>query len=181
MNWQAGYGLLAHGIIFGSLVCLLPLGAFRQRIALATTTLALLVGIAPALHGIFGTPSVTLLQLAALLLLGKPSPLSYRPALGLLFFAAIFYVTALGWGPFDPYTFGYQPWPLLAALGPIGIALWWRKLDSWLIILAIDLLAYASGIFANLWDVLLDPLLVLVALAVATQRGIIRFIAARRR
>ncbi len=181
MNWLAGYGLLAHGIIFGSLACLLPLGEFRQRIALAATTLAMLIGIAPALHGVFGTPSVTLLQLALWLLLGRPSPLTFRPAAGLLVFAAMFYATALGLGPFDPYSLGYQPWPLLAALGPVGLALWWRKLNVWLVILAIDLLAYASGIFANLWDVLLDPLLVLVALAVVAQPGLIRFIAARRR
>ena len=49
------------------------------------------------------------------------------------------------------------------------------------IILAIDLLAYASGVFANLWDVLLDPLLVLLALAIVTRHGIICLIAARRR
>lgn len=181
MNWLAGYGLLAHGIIFGSLACLLPLGEFRSRVALAATTLAMLIGIAPALHGVFGTPSVTLLQLALLLLLGRPAPLSFRPAAGLLAFAAIFYTTALGLGPFDPYTLGYQPWLLLAALAPVGVALWWRKRDGWLAILAIDLLAYATGVFANLWDVLLDPLLVLVALAVVGRRGLIRLIAARRR
>ncbi len=181
MNWLAGYGLIAHGIIFGSLACLLPLGEFRQRVALAATTLAMLIGIAPALHGAFGTPSVTLLQLAVLLLLGRPSPLTFRPALGLLVFATIFYATALGLGPFDPYSLGYQPWPLLAALAPVGIALWLRQLNVWLVILAIDLLAYASGVFANLWDVLVDPLLVLVALAVVGRQGLIRFIAARRR
>lgn len=181
MNWLAGYGLLAHGIIFGALACLLPLGEFRQRVALAATTLAMLIGIAPALHGVFGTPSVTLLQLAALLLLGRPSPMTFRSAAGLLVFAVIFYPMALGFGPFDPYSLGYQPWPLLAALGPVGIALWLRQLNVWLVILALDLLAYASGLFANLWDVLFDPLLVLVALAIVAQRGLIRFIAARRR
>ena len=42
--------------------------------------------------------------------------------------------------------------------------LWWHRLGCWLLILALDLAGYASGLFANLWDVLFDPLLVLVAL-----------------
>lgn len=182
MNWLAAYGLLAHGLLFGALVALLPLGQFRGRAALAATTLAMLVGIAPALHGIFGTPSVTLVQLAILVIAGRtPSPLSRKPALLLLGFAVLFYPTALGLGPFDPYAVGYQPWPILAALGPVGIALWWRRLDSWLGILAIDLLAYASGVFANLWDVLLDPLLILVAAAIAAREAYRQLIATRRR
>ena len=39
----------------------------------------------------------------------------------------------------------------------------------------------AEYIFANLWDALLDPLLVLLALILVGRQGLIRFIAARRR
>ena len=171
MNTLAAYGLLAHGLIFGAIVALLPLGELRAKAALMATTLALLAGIAPFMHGMFGTPSLTLLQLALLQLANKtPSPLSYRPALGLLLFIALFYPATLGWGPFDPYALGYQPSALLAALIPLAGTLWWRRLDSWLIILAIDLAGYASGLFANLWDALLDPLLVLLALIVVGHR-----------
>lgn len=167
MNPVASYGLLAHSLIFGALIALLPLGPLRARAALAATALALLTGIAPAMHGFFGTPSVTLLQLAILQLAGRtPSPLGDRPALGLVIFALFFYPAALGWGPFDPYASGYQPWMLLAACIPVAAALSWRRLDRWLLILTVDLAAYASGIFANLWDALLDPLLVLGALVV---------------
>lgn len=182
MNAVAAYGLLAHALIFGALVALLPLGALRPRAALAATTLALLAGIAPLMHGTFGTPSLTLLQLAILQLANRqPSPFSWRPALGLLAFAIPFYATALGSGPFDPYTLGYQPAPLLVALLPLAAVLWWRRLDAWLLILAIDLAGYATGVFANLWDVLFDPLLVLLALIRVLRLQVVRTIASRTR
>lgn len=182
MNLTAAYGLLAHGLLFGALAALLPIGILRQRAALVATATALLVGIAPALHGLFGTPSATLLQLAVLQLAGRePSPLTPRLAGGLLVFAVIYYPLALGWGAFDPYALGYQPLALLAALLPVGLALMWRGRHLWLGILGIDLLAYAAGIFANLWDALVDPLLVLIAAVLVVRRGVIRLIAARTR
>ncbi len=182
MNLTAAYGLLAHGLIFGALAALLPLGILRQRAALLATALALVVGIAPAMHGLFGTPSATLLQLAILQLAGRqPSPLTPRLASALLVVAAIYYPLALGWGSFDPYALGYQPAALLAGLLPIGLALWWRRQDVWLGILAIDLLAYASGIFANLWEALFDPLLIVIAGAMMLRRGVVRLIASRTR
>ncbi len=182
MNFIAAYGLLAHALIFGALTALIPFGELRARVALAATTMALIVGIAPGMHAFFGTPSLTLVALAVLQLADKtPSPLSYRPALGLLAFALPFYAASLGLGSFDPYALGYQPAPLLAALLPIGLALWWKRQDVWLAILAIDLAGYASGFLANLWDVLLDPLLVLLALIVVVRQQVIRFIASRTR
>lgn len=182
MNLLAAYGLLAHALIFGALTALVPFGELRARVALAATTLALVVGIAPGMHAYFGTPSLTLVALAVLQLADKtPSPLSYRPALGLLVFAIPFYAASLGFGPFDPYALGYQPMLLLAALLPLGLALWWRRLDLWLAILSIDLAGYASGVFANLWDVLLDPLLVLLALILVLRQQVVRLIASRHR
>ncbi|WP_306607203.1 hypothetical protein [Azonexus sp.] len=182
MNLLAAYGLLAHGLIFGALASLLPLGILRAHAALAATTIALLAGIAPVMHASFGTPSVTLLSLAVLRLSKQPrSPLDYQGALGLLAFASLFYPAALGWGAFDPYALGYQPWAILGALVPVGLALWLRRMHLWLLILAADLTAYASGVFANLWDVLLDPLLVFVAFCIVLQHHLLRFIAARRR
>ncbi|MBL0352425.1 MAG: hypothetical protein IPP03_07135 [Dechloromonas sp.] len=50
---------------------------------------------------------------------------------------------------------------------------WWHRLDSWLLILALDLAGYANGIFANLWDVLFDPLLMLVALVIVIRHSAI--------
>lgn len=182
MTAIAAYGLLANALVFGAIAALLPLGTLRPRAAMAATAIALLAGLAPVMHGLFGAPSVTLLQLAVLQLADRtPSPFSYRPALGLLVFAVFFYPASLGWGSFDPYALGYQPWPLLAALLPLAAALCWRRLNAWVLILAVDLAAWASGIFANLWDVLFDPLLVLLAIVIVGRQQVIRFIASRRR
>lgn len=176
MNLLAAYGLLANALLCGALVALLPLGILRQKAAMAATAIALLMGLAPGLHGIFGAPSVTLLQLALLHLANRtPSPFTVRPASGLLVFALFFYGAAWGFGPFDPYGLGYQPWPILLALIPIAAALAWRRMHTGLLILAIDLAAYATGIFPNLWDVLLDPLLVLLALAIAGRQAFLHF------
>lgn len=182
MNILAAYGLLAHALIFGALAAWLPLGPLRARAALAATAVALIGGIAPLLHGSFGAPSLTLLQLALLQLAGRtPSPLGWRPALGLLLFALLFYPLALGWGSFDPYTLGYQPAALLAALLPLAGVLWWRRRDDWLLILSIDLAAYAGGLFDNLWDALVDPLLILLALVVVGRQAVRGFSASRTR
>ena len=167
MSATAIYGFVAHGVIFGAFVSLLPLGGKRRLLGLAAIPIALASGIAALMHGIAGTPSLTLLALAIWLLAGKTrSPLTQRSALILFAFALPFYTMALGFGPFDPYAIGYQPLPLLAASLPLALLLWWHRLDGWLLILALALAGYASGLFANLWDALFDPLLMLVALAV---------------
>lgn len=182
MNPLAAYGLLAHALIFGALVALLPLGPLRPRAALAATALALLVGIAPWLHGSFGAPSLTLLQLALLRHAGHaPSPLNWRAALGLLLFSLLFYPLALGWSDFDPYALGYRPWPLLVALLPLAGLLYWRRRPLWLLILAIDLACHAVGLFPNLWDALLDPLLVLLAILVCGRQAAVWYLLRRRR
>lgn len=175
MSATALYGFLAHGIVFGALVMLLPLGDRRRAIAFAAIPFALATGIASYMHGVVGTPSLTLLALAVWQLAAtKPSPLTDRPALALLTFAMPFYAMALGLGPLDPYVIGYQPLPLLAASLPLAALLWWRRLDGWLLILAIDLAGYAGGLFANLWDALFDPLLVIMALAVVVRHHVRR-------
>lgn len=172
MNAAALYGLLACALLVGALASFVP-GGRRLPLALGTAGLALtpLFGgesLATWLHGALGAPSLTLALLAAWRLAApaRPSPLDARAALAVLAAALVFYPLALGWGPFDPYGLGYQPLPFLAALLPLGTWLAWRRRDAWLLIIAVDLLAYAAGLFGNLWDALLDPLLALSALAV---------------
>jgi hypothetical protein len=58
---------------------------------------------------------------------------------------------------------GFQPQPLLAALVPVAGWLAWRRQEAWLMVLGLDLFAYAGGLFANLWDAFLDPVLLVVA------------------
>ena len=45
----------------------------------------------------------------------------------------------------------------------------------WLAILAVDLASYASGIHANLWDALFDPLLLLLAFGFACRQAYLAF------
>ena len=171
MNPTAIYGWLAHAIVFGALISLLPLGTKRHYFGLAAIPLALMAGIATLLHGFAGTPSATLLALAIWQLAGRgPSPLGQRPAWLVIGFAMLFYPLALGFGPFDPYAVGYQPWPLLLACGALAAALWQYRRNDWLLMLAIALAGYAGGLFANLWDALVDPLVVLAALAIVIKQ-----------
>lgn len=161
MNLQAAYGLLAHGLIFGALVTLLPLGPLRARAGLIATTLALLGGIAPILHGNFGMPSATLLQLAVLQLAGRaPTPPNARTGIAALLLIGIFYLLSLGLGGFDPYATGYA-WPVLLVPAILGALLLRYRQTLWLLILTGDLAAFAGGLFGNFWDALFDPLLVL--------------------
>ena len=179
MSLLAAYGLLAHALIFGAIAAWLPLGILRQKAALTATAMSLLVGIAPVMHGVFAPPSVSLLTLAVLQLAGKtPSPLSPRPAMAILAFATVFYTASWGVGPFDLYGTGYQPAPVLLALIPLALFLWVRRMPMGLLVLTLDLAAYATGIFPNLWDVLIDPLLVALC-ALMTGRQLIRHFNAR--
>jgi hypothetical protein len=85
-----------------------------------------------------------------------------------------------GGASFDLYALGYQPAALLAGLIPLAAILWWRRLNLWLIILAVDLAGFACGLFVNLWDALIDPLLALLALIMVGQEIVQRTIAKRR-
>lgn len=164
------YGLLACAMLLGIGVGLLTHGWRRLPLVLGTAGLALAPlfsgeSAAMWLHGGLGAPSLTLILLAGqgLAMPASPSWLNRPAAVFVVGIALVFYPLALGWGPFDPYALGYQPLPLLLALMPLAGWLAWRRHDAWLLVLGLDLLAYAAGIFGNLWDALFDPLLVLVA------------------
>jgi hypothetical protein len=78
--------------------------------------------------------------------------------------AVVFYPLSLGLGPFDPFDLGYRPLPLLLPIAALGLWLAWRRQEVALSLLGFDLLAYATGLFDNLWNACLDPLLVLLAI-----------------
>lgn len=182
MNFAAAYGLLAHAMIFGALLALPAFGIYRGRVALAATALSLMVGIAPILLAVFGPPSTTLLCLALLHLAGRwPATSTRLGAYGIAAAAAVLYLSATRWFPGDLYALGYQPWPLLIATAAAGLLLWWKNQPLWLLILAVDLAAYAGGLFDNLWNALLDPLLAALALVWILREPLGRLIASRRR
>jgi hypothetical protein len=132
--------------------------------------------VAQVTRGIFGDMSIT-----SLILLGYffISPTSTRDKSRQLFILVIitgllFYPAALGFGMLDPYQWGYlnsyrgiaSPMLFLAAL--VGMMLIAARLNNDLILLCI---AAAAGAFLigamesnNIWDYLIDPMIVIFGL-----------------
>ncbi len=139
--------------------------------ALSLIPLADGVSAAMALRALWGDPSVTTLQLVALSLANRPAQFSRGQAIALALFGSVFYVLALGLGDFDPYRIGYTAGPLLAILAGVAVSAWWRGQPLYLWLLAVDLAAFAAGVFesTNLWDALFDPLLLIAAMVVAIR------------
>ncbi len=170
MTAAALYGEFAVALLVGAAVSLLPLPRRRLMGLLAVAATAWLA--APVLHSLLGAPSFTLAQLA-LLRLAAPDRLAepdWRANAAFVVVAAVFYTLALGVGPFDPFDLGYHPLPLLAALIPVGLVLAWRGEALALSVLGFDLLAYAFGLFDNLWNACLDPVLTIVAVFLLLRR-----------
>jgi hypothetical protein len=158
------YGQLAAALLTGAAVTFAPLP--RRRLVGSLAALAALFSLAPVLHGALGEPSFTLTQIAVLRLSGHDRLISScRPqAAALVAVALVFYPLSLGLGPFDPFDLGYRPLPLLLSIAALGLWLTWRRQEVALTLLGFDLLAYATGLFDNLWSACLDPLLILLAI-----------------
>jgi hypothetical protein len=161
---------------------LLRLVGVRSRVVATLVSLLVLVpvhaGVPPAmaLRGLWGDPSITAVQLLVLALVGK-APKAFRegwraPAV-IAVSAAALYASALGPWNLDFYRFGYQPAALVTVLGAIALIAWWRGQPLYLYLLAIDLAAWRAGVLesTNLWDALLDPLLMCAMLALALRNG----------
>jgi hypothetical protein len=158
------YGQSAAALLAGAAVTFAPLP--RRRLVGLLAALAALFSLAPVLHGALGVPSFTLTQIAVLRLSGYDRLISScrSQAAALVAVAVVFYPLSLGLGPFDPFDLGYRPLPLLLSIAALGLWLAWRRQEVALSLLSFDLLAYATGLFDNLWNACLDPLLVLLAI-----------------
>lgn len=100
------------------------------------------------------------------------SELPLFPRLTLLAGMLLFYVLALGSWAFDPYVLGYQPWLLLAVL--MAWVAWRSRVAPGItLLLATDVAAYGLHVLTsdNLWDYLLDPVLMIV-LGISVIRGV---------
>ena len=152
------YGLIAHALIFAALCASLPLGVLKARMGLIATVFALFVGIAPAMHGFMGAPSLTLTAIAIRSLATSegfaPIVWQRRYLAIFLIFAAFFYCSALGFISPDFYAIGFSPGVLLLALVPFGLFLYFQNAVFALVVLTLDLLAWRFGLFGNLWDAL---------------------------
>lgn len=78
----------------------------------------------------------------------------------------VFYPLALGVGSFDPYRLGFAPLLPASVLIVLSIIAWQRRARGLAVILLLPLLAYNLHLLEadNLWNYLLDPVLVIYAL-----------------
>lgn len=85
--------------------------------------------------------------------------------LGVIPVGMVFYPLALGVSEFDPYRLGYSPVLMTAMLSLASISAWMRAKQGLAIILLLPLIAFNLHLLesANLWDYLLDPILLIYA------------------
>jgi hypothetical protein len=86
--------------------------------------------------------------------------------LGVALAGVVFYPLALGVSEFDPYQLGYAPVWMSALLCIASIIAWLTAMRGLAIILLLPLLAFNLHLLEsyNLWDYLLDPILLIYAL-----------------
>jgi len=85
--------------------------------------------------------------------------------LGVSLVGVVFYPLALGVSAFDPYQSGYSPLFMSVLLCLASIIAWLRAMRGLAIILLLPLLAFNLHMLEsyNLWDYLLDPILLVYA------------------
>lgn len=103
---------------------------------------------------------------------------------GVALVGIVFYPMALGVTAYDPYRMGYAPELLPVALCLVSILSWFKSNRGLAIILLLPLLAFNLRLLEsnNLWDYILDPILVIYALtqlllskAISLKRIALRF------
>ncbi|MCZ6640268.1 MAG: hypothetical protein O7F71_01720 [Gammaproteobacteria bacterium] len=87
--------------------------------------------------------------------------------------ALLLYPMALGVGPYDPYILGYQPVVLLTLAAALGIVAVQKKCWMSAATVVVVLLGYWLRVLPsqNLWDYLLDPILVIFAISYLLHRA----------
>lgn len=133
------------------------------------------------LRSIVGDMSVLTLVLLADILarrLGNHALLAQQTRTALLLGAGlvgvVFYPLALGVGSFDPYRLGFAPLLLAAVLVVLSIIAWLRGARGLAVILLLPLLAFNLHLLEadNLWNYLLDPVLVIYALVQSVMESL---------
>jgi hypothetical protein len=78
----------------------------------------------------------------------------------------VLYPMALGWGPIDPYSWGWRVGPLFVVVAGVTVALCWRhNRFGAVLVLAIGAWHLRVPESGNYWDCLVDPVYCLVSLA----------------
>jgi hypothetical protein len=168
-------------LFFGYLGCMLLAAAlaawlagrsrFRLLLALAGGALLLLpVGELLAVEyvrAVIGDLSIVTQVLLAAFVLGRaPGRRQLAPIMAVSLAAAVFlYPAALGVMVFDPYALGYASVAFVAVLAALTLAAWYLRFEWLAACLLLAAAAKIAGVLEsrNLWDYLVDPLLVLYA------------------
>ena len=180
MSWDLGYALAASAVLLTALFCYLwPANSFsiRWRICCLVGFLLLLLipvnGI-PTLYyirGVIGEPSISSTLIFFLSILRGSLPKAFprygewRVFAGMVLLGALFlYPSTFGLSSFDSYAAGFYPLYLLTFIFLAGLFFWYQGYHLLAILLATDVLCYGLKVLEsrNLWDYLLDPVLVLV-------------------
>ena len=150
------------------------------RLAVAAGLAALLalpvegLPLASYVRGVIGDLSVTtllLLAFAAASELLDRDFLDHRNRSALMIAALagglLLYPFALGVSPFDPYALGFGSRAFQAALLAAALVAWRLDLHAAALGLSLAVAAYALGLLEsnNLWDYLIDPVLVMISVA----------------
>ena len=82
----------------------------------------------------------------------------------MIFYAVVglaFYPPTLGFGPIDPYSWGYRSQCMALALLATGGLLVWARFNATCLLISLSVVAYLGELAAsrNLWDYLMDPIL----------------------
>lgn len=126
-----------------------------------------LVGMSRGAIGDLSVPTSVLLYLGIAKRLQWLPPVSATSmrllSMQVLLIGLLFYSTSLGLTLFDPYSLGYQPRGLLLAVLVLALVNWRQGVYWWVAALGLGMLAFSVGLMEsdNLWDYLLDPLLVI--------------------
>lgn len=179
MSVDAIYGLLAQGVIVATIIRFVRelLGhatvnryGTELLIPIAVVLAGSIGGVSLAGHlrGLWGDPSIVTFLLLVLYTV-HPSWLPSRPRTGTCMLLTICVllplylplVLSIPMIQTDLYSLGWEPqWILVGSVGVIGLYFFARRLDHrWVNMIALALLAYASGLMEsdNLLDYLVDP------------------------
>ena len=186
-------GLLGCGLLCLALVAAvlrLPGRLIRVRYAVMLAAAVLvfvpLGDLSPAgyVRGLTGDLSIATLALAAnacfAAFLGRPffERRDVDALLAAVVAAGLFlYPFALGWTPFDPYALGYGSIVFITALLVLSLAAWRARWTLVVLVVLLGALAFLVGLYEsrNLWDYLVDPLVVLYALFALPARLVRRY------
>ncbi len=153
---------ILSGLFAGSfIISLLPLSEFSithfARVLTGDVSVAGMIWLATINLAVLRSPDRTT----------RP-PADRQVAVALAVIALVLYPTALGFSPYDLYSLGYSPVTLSIAVATGFAACVWR--EKWLpaLMLAAAYVAWLSRCLDsdNLWDYLLDPVIVIYALSI---------------